>query len=56
MATKDSIEGDVYLAFQPAEETGAGAPDFVKFGDWYDKIDAIFGGHVWIDLPAGLRH
>ena len=54
MSMKDRIEGDVYLAFQPAEETGAGAPDFIKFGDWYDKIDAIFGGHVWIDLPAGL--
>ncbi|MDU4216231.1 MAG: amidohydrolase [Veillonella sp.] len=23
-------------------------------GDWYDKVGAIFGGHVWIDLPAGL--
>ena len=44
MSMKDRIEGDVYLAFQPAEETGAGAPDFIKFGDWYDKIDAIFGG------------
>ena len=54
MSMKDRIEGDVYLAFQPAEETGAGAPDFIKFGDWYDKVDAIFGGHVWIDLPAGL--
>ena len=54
MSMKDHIEGDVYLAFQPAEETGAGAPDFIKFGDWYDKVDAIFGGHVWIDLPAGL--
>ena len=54
MSMKDRIEGDVYLAFQPAEETGAGAPDFIKFGDWYDKVDAIFGGHVWIDLSAGL--
>ena len=54
MSMKYRIEGDVYLAFQPAEETGAGAPDFIKFGDWYDKVDAIFGGHVWIDLPAGL--
>lgn len=54
MSMKDRIEGTVYLAFQPAEETGAGAPDFIKFGDWYEKIDAIFGGHVWIDLPAGL--
>ena len=54
MSMKDRIEGTVYLAFQPAEETGAGAPDFIKFGDWYEKIDAIFGGHVWIDLPAGF--
>ena len=53
-AMKDRIEGDVYLAFQPAEETGAGAPDFMKFDNWFEKIDAIFGGHVWIDLPAGL--
>ena len=44
MSMKDRIEGDVYLAFQPAEETGAGAPDFIKFGDWYDKVDAIFEG------------
>lgn len=54
MSMKDRIEGTVYLAFQPAEETGAGAPDFIKFSDWYEKIDAIFGGHVWIDLPAGF--
>ena len=54
MSMKDRIEGDVYLAFQPAEETGAGAPDFIKFGDWYDKVDAIFGGHVWIDCQRVL--
>ena len=40
---KDRIEGDVYLVFQPAEETGAGAPDFMKFDNWFEKIDAIFG-------------
>ena len=34
---KDRIEGDVYLAFQPAEETGAGAPDFMKFDNWFEK-------------------
>ena len=54
MEARDQIEGDVYLAFQPAEETGAGAPEFMKFGDWWSKVDAVFGGHVWIDLPAGL--
>ncbi len=32
MSHERRIEGDVYLAFQHAEETGAGAPDFIKFG------------------------
>ena len=54
LEVQDQLEGDVYLAFQPAEETGAGAPKFMEFGDWFSKIDAIFGGHLWIDLPAGL--
>ena len=26
----------------------------MRFDNWFEKIDAIFGGHVWIDLPAGL--
>lgn len=51
---EDQIAGTVYLVFQPGEETGAGAPDMIAFGDWFEKTDAIFGGHVWVDLPAGL--
>lgn len=54
MECRDQIEGKVYLIFQPAEETGAGAPKMMQVGDWFNQIDAIFGGHVWIDLPAGL--
>ncbi|WP_251421774.1 M20 metallopeptidase family protein [Veillonella agrestimuris] len=54
MDMKDRIEGTVYLVFQPAEETGGGAQNFINFGNWFNEIDAIFGGHVWIDLPAGL--
>lgn len=54
MDMKDRIEGSVYLVFQPAEETGGGAQNFINFGNWFNEIDAIFGGHVWIDLPAGL--
>lgn len=50
----DQLEGTVYLVFQPAEETGAGAPDMLAFGDWYEKTDAVFGGHVWSGLEAGL--
>lgn len=54
MDMKDRIKGTVYLVFQPAEETGGGAQEVIKFGNWFNEIDAIFGGHVWIDLPAGL--
>lgn len=50
---KDQIYGTVYLVFQPAEETGKGAPYMMRFGDWYKSIDTIFGGHIWIDVPAG---
>lgn len=50
---KEDIHGTVYLLFQPAEETGCGAPYMMKFGDWYEKIDGIFGTHSWIDVPAG---
>ena len=54
MENRDQLEGTVYLVFQPAEETGAGAPDMIAFSDWYEKTDAIFGGHVWSALDAGL--
>lgn len=50
---RDEIHGTVYLIFQPAEEVGSGASYMMRFGDWYKKIDNIFGAHVWIDLKAG---
>lgn len=50
---KDEIYGTVYLVFQPAEETGEGAPYMMRFGDWFSKVSAIFGGHIWADSPAG---
>lgn len=50
---KDEIYGTVYLVFQPAEETGEGAPYMMRFGDWFSKVGAIFGGHIWADSPAG---
>ena len=54
MDNRDQLEGTVYLVFQPAEETGLGAPDMLAFGDWYQKTDTVFGGHVWSGLDAGL--
>lgn len=53
MHVRDQIKGNIYLIFQPAEELGQGSSYMIKFGDWFEKIDNIFGGHVWIDLPAG---
>ena len=53
MDMKEEICGTVYLVFQPAEEVGQGALYMMRFGDWYEKTDNIFGGHVWIDVPAG---
>lgn len=54
MALREQIYGTVYLVFQPGEETGWGSRYMIRFGDWFEKTDNIFGGHVWIDLPAGL--
>ncbi len=50
---QNSIEGKVYLVFQPAEESAEGAEYMKRFGTWYEETDAVFGGHIWIDLPAG---
>lgn len=50
---KDEIYGDVYLVFQPAEEMGIGAAYMKNFGDWFSKIGAIFGTHIWASVPAG---
>ena len=54
MDMRDEIYGTIYLIFQPAEELAVGADYMMRFGDWYEKIDTIFGGHIWLDLPAGL--
>lgn len=50
---KDSLYGDVYLVFQPSEETGEGARYMMRFGDWFSRVGAIFGGHIWSSVPAG---
>lgn len=49
---KDQLCGTVKLAFQPAEEIGAGAKAMIEEGA-LDGIDGCFGIHVWTDVPAG---
>lgn len=48
-------KNNILLVFQPAEESGGGARDIVESGvfDEYG-VSAIFGLHLWPDLPAGL--
>lgn len=53
MDMREEICGTVYLVFQPAEELGNGAPYMQRFGNWYQEVGALYGAHVWIDLPAG---
>lgn len=50
---KEDLAGNVYLVFQPSEETGEGAEFMMEFGDWFEKTDNIFGGHVWAGLETG---
>lgn len=54
---KDTFDGSVYLIFQPAEEVIAleddGAKYMMRNGDWYEKIDHIYGAHVFTNIPNG---
>lgn len=48
---KDKLNGDVKLLFQSAEESCYGAKYYVEKGV-LNKIDAIFGMHIWGTLDA----
>lgn len=48
---KNEIAGTVKFIFQPAEEMLLGAPKMVEEGV-IDDASAIFGLHVWGDLPS----
>ena len=54
---KDTFDGSIYLIFQPAEEVIAleddGAKYMMRNGDWYEKIDHIYGAHVFTNIPNG---
>ncbi|MEM0296619.1 MAG: amidohydrolase [Zestosphaera sp.] len=49
---REDLRGSVKLIYQPAEEGGAGAKKIVDEGH-LDGVNAIFGIHVWSELPAG---
>ena len=53
VSVKDYLRGSVKLVFQPAEEGGAGAKKLVEEGV-LDGVKAIFGIHVWAELPSGV--
>lgn len=44
--------GTIHLAFQPAEEIGAGARQFVE-GGYLDEVDQVFGIHLDSSVPVG---
>ncbi len=50
---REELNGRVRLIFQPAEEGGNGALKMIEAGA-LEGVDAIFGLHVWIDLPSGV--
>lgn len=49
---KDTFGGEVRFFFQPAEEIGAGAKEFVQDGHLND-VERILGLHVASDIKAG---
>lgn len=53
-ANRDQIHGTVKLVFQPAEEMSpvGGSRGMLESG-YLDDIGAIYGLHVWPDLPHG---
>ncbi len=51
---KDQVRGNIMWIFQPAEEGGGGGRMMVEEGVLENpKVDAIFGAHVFPQLPIG---
>jgi amidohydrolase len=52
--SEKAFAGPVKLIFQPAEETGLGAPSMIDEGVLNDpKVEAVFALHGWPELEAG---
>lgn len=53
-SVKDRLKKNVLLVFQPAEETTGGAQFICQSGVFAQKnVKAIYGFHLWPDLPLG---
>lgn len=51
---RDLMKGNVRMIFQPAEELApTGGARLVMEAGFLDDVQAIFGLHVWPDLPCG---
>ena len=51
---KASLKNNFVFLFQPAEETIGGAQQMIKEGALASpRVDAIFGIHLWPDVPKG---
>lgn len=52
---RDQVRGNIKWIFQPAEEGGGGGKIMVKEGVLENpKVDAIFGAHVYPQIPMGV--
>lgn len=49
---RDRFGGEIRFLFQPAEETGKGAPDFIHAGA-LEGVQRVFGLHCTPELPVG---
>ena len=49
---RGELRGEVRVIFQPAEEISIGARDMIAAGA-LDGVDAIYGAHIWSEVPAG---
>ena len=51
---REELRGDVRLIFQPAEEMSpVGGSRGMLHSGYMDDVEAVFGLHVWPDLPHG---
>lgn len=51
---RDRLPGKVVFLFQPAEERAGGAKPMIEQGALRDpRPDAVFGVHIWNNLPVG---
>ncbi len=51
---REALPGNVKFIFQPAEESPGGARPMIEAGVLANPpVEAIFGAHLWAELPAG---